>query len=189
MVTIAILLPISLSVLTQLYPNAGDYLRLKNLIPSLSVSYTNTDILSRGRAMEELRALFMPRMNEALFGLGLGSGQGTALFSSELYQAVGEIYCWSWFSHASVFLETGYIGIVLYALVLASLGLVYFARALPASEAQWCYRCGAVFAALCIISLYYDASLITEPPCYLIGAFLAMPMSLAAGKREAPIDA
>ena len=164
------------TMLGEMYPTFADFFSLESMLEYAESNYGGGETVSRLNAIGMLDASFMPNALCESIGLGLGSGQHTQFFSSPLYSMYGEIYNWSWFSHASIFLETGYVGLFLYAAVFVGLCLLFWMKKNETPEMEWLMRCGAVFCIMCLILFFYNSTFIVEPACYLVGVFLALPL-------------
>lgn len=165
-----------ITLLGEMYPLFADFFSPESMLEYAETNYGGGETVSRLNAVGIIDSSFMPNFLTEAIGLGFGSGQNTQFFSSPLYSKYGEIYNWSWFSHASIFLETGYVGLLLYTFVYVALCVVFWKNKRETPGKEWLMRCGVIFCIMCLILLFYNSTLIGEPACYLVGVFLALPL-------------
>ena len=89
---------------------------IKEYLTESSYSY-NDDSINRTDGIQIINKLFNFDSEKTAFGLGMGAGEYNAYFSSNIYQ-VYESTHYYWFSYAWIYLENGFIGLILYILIL-----------------------------------------------------------------------
>ena len=137
--------------------------------------YTTEGTVNRLSAIPVLAKTLVTKLNDRLFGMGLGNCDTSAfsIFNTPFYQNYGHLR-YSWFSCAFLFLEVGYVGILIY-LMFFIIGTVLCFKRLKARETQplFCQMAIIMFA-VCFILFFYNGSLRTEAG-YLIYFVLALP--------------
>ena len=159
--------------LGQIYPIFAGYYSFGNILSVSSSSYTGGETLGRISAIGTIASLFMHGPVDVLLGLGFGSGQYSQFFSSSLYASFGSTYRWSWFGDATLFLETGTLGLIAYIFIFVAIMIHAWKVRKVTFVDGWILRCCCAFSAICILLLFYNASLIVEPACYLVAIFIS----------------
>lgn len=147
-------------------------------------NYATAEDLGRFTAIPTIRRVFLTSFPEALFGLGLGNCD-TAAFSlcnTPFFQNYGDIH-YSWFSSAFLFLETGYVGLML-TLSFFVMTMIISVRVMKKKTGEYKLygQIGMVMSVICIIMIFYNASLRSE-----IGyvAYLCLALPWIACKQNA----
>lgn len=180
---------IGIQVLIIFNPKLADFFNLNEIIDySNEGGYSSAYNLNRLSAIQSLDDRFMHTQIDRLFGLGFGAGQFSQFFISPLYAAYGFLLDWNWFTDAAIFLETGYVGLVLYLLPfifiaicsLKSANIINnFAKSVlqvrQVNDYTWINKVCASVALLCLSLIFYNATLTTDPGCYFIGCVLSFP--------------
>lgn len=160
-------------------PGFSGFFSLENIIESSSVGgYSNEGELNRLTAVSSLDLMFMDGTADRAFGLGFGAGQFTQFFESPLYSVWGEALHWTWFTDAAIFLETGYVGLVIYVSLFAVIAVQAVRMRTRAESDRWLVSACASVAAVCLALIVYNCSLTVDPSCYFIGMMLAFPYIL-----------
>lgn len=180
----AVALLVGTQLLVYFNPGFADYFTLESIIESSSEGgYSNANNLNRLTAVSTLDGMFMGSGLEKALGLGFGAGQYTQYFQSPLYALWGETLNWNWFTDASVFLETGYVGLAFYAVTYMVLTIQSVRAAHLAGGEGWVCRSSAAVSVLCLLLIVYNCTLTVDPGCYFAGLLLSFPFLLTA---EAP---
>lgn len=164
--------------LGRLYQGFRGFLSPDALREMLSATgYATADDLGRFSALTRISELFLKDPISRLFGLGLGNCDysSLALFRTPFYETYRELH-YTYFSHAFLFLETGYAGLTLYA----SFFILCFGKALGKLRSglgnpELC-RMAVILAPVCLLLTVYNASLRTEAG-YLLYFVLALPFA------------
>ena len=138
--------------------------------------YSNADNLNRFTAITTLTNMFMTDGGKLAFGLGFGAGQYSQFFESPLYSVWGNTLNWTWFTDASIFLETGWVGLVLFGSFFVS--VAYYAwsrRGTVPREDVWLMRASMCLALFCILLMVYNSTLTVDPGGYMIMLLLSFP--------------
>lgn len=164
------LIVIALQFLYSLYPRFTDFFSSRYFIEEMTRpgGYTNSGDLNRLTAISTINdTVFSDSLLKKIFGMGLGSTEysgKTALLTSPFYR-IYEYLHYQWFSHAWLYLECGYIGIISYLAGFFELGMKGVARAkqMQKNELQSSYVLAAVVLNFMTIILFiYNQSLRLE---------------------------
>ena len=112
------IISISLPYLYSLYPDFENFLNLEFIFAVHEQGYSMAGDLDRLSAIPIItKKVFNNDITRILFGIGLGNAEYSSMnfFCSEFYRIYGYLH-YTWFSDAMVYLESGLIGLVLYAL-------------------------------------------------------------------------
>lgn len=141
--------------------------------------YTSSGDLNRLTAISEINELWLRNFWQRLFGLGLGNcdTSGFAFLNTPFFATYGDMH-YSWLSHAFLYLETGWIGLVFYygffALVCFSIHRIE--KRSEGLTKTYC-RMSRILSILCMIIAVYNSSLRTEAG-YMMFFALAVPFAL-----------
>lgn len=155
----------------------GNFFTINNIINYISkdtgYNGTGTD-LNRFTAVSALdRMFFKSDVMGKLFGRGLGSADTSliSIFNSSFFDNYSYLH-YQWFLWAFVFIETGYIGLVLYTLFF--LGVFIKARKISKGD-ETTSVFTQVMVVLCLINMVYNISLRVESSGYLLYLLLSIP--------------
>lgn len=187
-IVIALAIVIGIRILGMFNPYFADFFSLDRILDySGRGGYSTPYNLNRMTAVHSLDQRFMTTWGDKLFGLGFGAGQYSQFFASPLYAAYGSLLNWSWFTDASVFLETGYVGLVFYILPFIMIAL-FSLRSIRSGEQSgmmqkredgiWVKQSCASVSLLCLLLIVYNCTLTTDPGCFFIGYILSFPYIL-----------
>lgn len=157
-------LAIGLMILKQLFP---DHFALFTNFSGLLEYGTREDggySLSRFRAFSNINRLFFKgSVLRNAFGFGFGNCEYSAynFLTSNFYRQFGG-YNYRWFAHQMMFLETGYVGFILYIAILG--GILFSAwesKKRNPSTVLW-NNVVLIMGVITIINLWYNASIRSE---------------------------
>lgn len=137
--------------------------------------YSSDKTVNRLSAIPTLAKTVVPDFGDRVFGLGLGNCDTSSfdICNTPFYQAYGHLR-YTFFSAAFLFLEVGYIGILLYV----SFFVVCFLLIRKRVKSGLCNglhgRVALIMAILSIILVFYNASLRAEAG-YMVFLILALP--------------
>ncbi len=138
--------------------------------------YTATGDLNRFTAIPRISSYLMDSWDQKMFGLGLGNCDTSKapLFNTPFFQRYGHLH-YSWMSHAFVYLECGWIGLVLYTgfFVIAFFRIRKIEDQSTGVVRSHC-RIGRIMAVLCVMVMIYNSTLRTEAG-YMVSFTLALP--------------
>lgn len=139
-------------------------LNLENLIETITAkNYATSKDLGRFTAIPTISRNILTDWAGRLFGMGLGNCDTSsfAVCNSEFYQTHSYLN-YNWFSSAFLFLETGYIGLIIY-LSFFVLCFILARKQLKSKEANNLLCClGMIMCAVCFVMVFYNSALRTE---------------------------
>ena len=166
-----------IAILTQLYPHFADAFIPSNFI-SIATSdkgYTMQGDFNRLTVISNSNEQFLGTWTERLFGLGLGNCDTSsfAFLNTPFAIAHTDRTHYNWFSSAFIYLETGYIGLLLF---FGFFGLVFFCAHGQQKRGASLLHCQITkVMALCGVLIgIYNSSLRTEAG-YMVYFVLALP--------------
>lgn len=109
-----------------------------------------------------------------LFGIGLGNADYTSFFTSQFYS----IYAWmhyQWFHSVWIFIENGYVGVILY-LAIIFVTWLHAGRYIEKGSLRTLIR---VIDIVAFVMFFYNITLRVEPSAYLYMMFFAVPYIVA----------
>lgn len=156
------------------------------LDPSEIMLYTTSEGygasgVNRGNGISVINDTFLDSFMDKLFGLGLGSGQTNQFFESSLFKKYGETYHWVFFSDTWILLETGFVGLATFILIILLSGLKCYKLATSDIDNRWLLKASMCLSVLSIVLLWYNQTAVSEP-CYLMFFILSIPYVLAKSK-------
>lgn len=179
-------LAVGLVVIRQLFPYHFAVLTNYNRLVEYVASEDGGYHLSRLHAFSNINRLFFQgNIQQNLLGFGFGSCEYSSFdfLTSAFYRKYG-MYNYRWFSNQMMFLETGYLGVILYIAILAA---ILFSTWKSRRKSPDTYDTKNLVIIMCIITmitLWYNASVRTE--CgYLIYFILASAGACEKGKQAA----
>ncbi len=175
-----------IAILTRLYPDFADAFLPKNFIgiATSTKGYTMEGDFNRLTAIAGVNEQFLLNPVDRLFGLGLGNCDTSsfAILETPFAAAHSDRTHYNWFSTSFIYLETGYIGLVLF---FGFYALVYLHAHLLEKQQGNCLYCQItkVMTLCCVLLGIYNSSLRTEAG-YLVYFTLALPFMKAAKLPE-----
>lgn len=135
--------------------------------------------ISRMHFIEEMNELwFHGSLKANLFGYGFGSGESSAPFFAE-YGDLNYIY----FAHQTLFLEGGFVGLILYIMIFLVQSLTHVVlglrRRIPLPVAAF----GAVYAGILAINVIYNNAFFSYA-ANMIWISMAIPLVLSAEQED-----
>ena len=181
----AVLVVLFGTLLTVLYKDFTDFLSFDSLIKALTdTGYATDEDIGRFTALPVISQRFLPGFFRKLFGLGLGNCDSSSLsmFNTPFFESHQTVH-YSYFSYAFLFLETGFVGLALYA----SFFVVSFfvSRKLKKLEMADEFACqmSIILSVISLILLVYNSSLRMEIG-FMLFFVLALPIISANEQRE-----
>ena len=138
-------------------------------------NYSASGTVNRLSAIPVLAKTIVTELHNRIFGLGLGNCDTSnfEICNSTFYQNYGHLR-YNWFSCAILFLETGYIGLIIY---MAFFVFCYIAadiqRKNVGSEPLYC-QMAMIMSVMCVLFVFYNSSLRTEA-AYMVYFVLSLP--------------
>lgn len=176
---------VSTNWLGRIYPQFSNFFNIQRIIADASTKdgYGHTGYIDRLSAIPVINRYFFDRagIGQKLFGIGMGNGEYSSFefLQSSFYREYGTTFRYLNFTSASLYLETGMVGLVLYCLAFLSLLLHYFAklrRKLHQSGLSPLYEnIGFGCAIICLLFVIYNNIHRTDGSIVL-AFFLAVPL-------------
>lgn len=185
----AVAIILGLIILRKLFPAHFDVLTSLDNITKYINQEDGGYHLSRFHAFENINRLFFKGdLFQNLFGRGFGSAEYSnySFLTSQFYRQYGK-YNYRWFAHQMLFIETGYVGLVLYITILAtSVVCCIKKRKVLADNKEICYM-SIIMALLTIVNLWYNAAIRAESAYLIYFSLAAAPICvLSAGRNNHP---
>ena len=166
-----------------------DFLSLEKIWENATQDhYSSEQTVNRLSAIPTLANTIVPKFDDRLFGFGLGNCDTSsfAICNTPFYQTYGHLR-YTFFSAAFLFLEVGYIGLLVYIAFFVMCFFLIRKRIKDGLCNQLYGRTALIMAALSVILIVYNSSLRAEAG-YMAYFVLALPFvkseSLSALKEE-----
>lgn len=181
----AVLVVLFGTLLTVLYKDFADFLSFDSLIKALTdTGYATDEDIGRFTALPVISQRFLPGFFRKLFGLGLGNcdSSSLSLFNTPFFESHQTVH-YSYFSYAFLFLETGFVGLALYASFFVA--SFFVSRKLKKLEMADEFACqmSIILSVISLILLVYNSSLRMEIG-FMLFFVLALPIISANEQRE-----
>lgn len=181
----AVLVVLFGTLLTVLYKDFTDFLSFDSLIKALTdTGYATDEDIGRFTALPVISQRFLPGFFKKLFGLGLGNCDSSSLsmFNTPFFESHQTVH-YSYFSYAFLFLETGFVGLALYASFFVA--SFFVSRKLKKLEMADEFACqmSIILSMISLILLVYNSSLRMEIG-FMLFFVLALPIISANEQRE-----
>ena len=170
------------TLLSMLYDEFANFLSVSNLWEAiLNPNYATKEDVGRLTAIPVLSERFLPNLWDKLFGIGLGNADSSsiAIFNTPFFDMYGSIH-YSFFSYAFLYLETGFIGLLLYALFFIIAFIVALRLYRNKNADEMICQLTMIVAISCFALMFYNIVLKTEMASYLAFFILALPL-ISAG--------
>ncbi len=181
----AVLVVLFSTLLTVFYKDFTDFLSFDSLIKALTdTGYATDEDIGRFTALPVISQRFLPGFFRKLFGLGLGNCDSSSLsmFNTPFFESHQTVH-YSYFSYAFLFLETGFVGLALYAsFFVASFFVSRKLKKLEMSDEFAC-QMSIILSVISLILLVYNSSLRMEIG-FMLFFVLALPIISANEQRE-----
>ncbi len=173
------------TLLSLLYDEFAGFLSAESLINALiNPNYSSKDDIGRLVAIPMISKLFLTTFGAQMFGMGIGNTDfsGVAIFNTPFYDRYQDLN-YMFYSYASLYLEVGMIGLLLYfgffvALFFVALWLLKRHKA----DAFAC-QMGMIAAVLSVIFTVYNSGMRFES-AVIIYFILALPFISSMEKAE-----
>lgn len=181
----AVLVVLFSTLLTVLYKDFTDFLSFDSLTKALTdTGYATDEDIGRFTALPVISQRFLPGFFRKLFGLGLGNCDSSSLsmFNTPFFESHQTVH-YSYFSYAFLFLETGFVGLALYASFFVA--SFFVSRKLKKLEMADEFACqmSIILSVISLILLVYNSSLRMEIG-FMLFFVLALPIISANEQRE-----
>ena len=173
---IAILLMFSSSILTEIFGKT-EKLTLQRIFELITAqNYSSAEDLGRFTAIPTISNTVLKTPLERIFGMGLGNCDTStfAICNSTFYQLHESLH-YTWFSSAFIFLETGYVGLII-NLLFFSFSFFLACKQYKRDGANQLYcQLTIIMSILCVVLTFYNSVLRTEI-AYVVFFVLALPL-------------
>lgn len=181
----AVLVVLFSTLLTVLYKDFMDFLSFDSLTKALTdTGYATDEDIGRFTALPVISQRFLPGFFRKLFGLGLGNCDSSSLsmFNTPFFESHQTVH-YSYFSYAFLFLETGFVGLALYASFFVA--SFFVSRKLKKLEMADEFACqmSIILSVISLILLVYNSSLRMEIG-FMLFFVLALPIISTNEQRE-----
>lgn len=155
---------------------SGSEITFKRMMELVTAeNYASEDDLGRFTAIPMISSMFLTTLPLKLFGMGLGNCDTSSfeVFNTSFYQVNSELH-YNWFSSAFLFLETGYVGIVIF-LSFFVMCFFYARRMKKRGESELLYcQMAMILSIVSVVLMFYNPSLRSEI-AYLVYFVFALP--------------
>lgn len=171
---------VATSLLVMVFPFYEGFLSLDYFLEagSSDKGYTYSGDLNRLNAISQINEIWLTNLGEQIFGLGLGNCDTSSveIINTPFFEKYGDVH-YSWLSHAFMYLECGWIGLIFYFgfFVLAYFRISNIEKQSQGDLKTYC-RISKIVALLCMVISVYNSSLRTEAG-YMAYFVLAMPFA------------
>ena len=177
----AIGLAMGVALLSNLFSDGQNWFSLdwfyRNAVSDMG--YTSAGDLNRLNAITMINDRFLRNCGARLFGLGLGNCETStfAFLNTPFFKAYGHLH-YTWMSHAFLYLECGWIGLVFYYgfFVILYRKMQKMGQNCDASVRPYCTMT-RILLVLCVLISVYNSTLRTEAG-YMMYFALAAPISM-----------
>ena len=161
----------------QFFPEFADFFTFEIMFNSAASDsgYTYTDDINRLTAIPVINREILTTPFLRMFGLGLGNCDLSSIeiFNTPFYET-HESLNYDWFSYAFMYLETGYIGMIMFfAFFILCFVLIYRRMKKNEADKNFC-QIALIMSVMCIVIAIYGASLRSDA-AYMAFFVLALP--------------
>ena len=173
--------------LTYIFPGFAGFFTLSHFfeVATAKKGYTGSGDLNRLTAITTANELWLKSFGQRLFGLGLGNCDTSsfAFLNTPFFQSYENMH-YTWLSHAMMYLECGWVGLMFYFgfFVLVWLRIHKIEKQMSGTAKSYC-RIARIMAVLCCVIAIYNSSLRTEAG-YMAYFVLAVPFALENQRRK-----
>ena len=166
--------------LTTIFPGYADWFNISSIVEyaASDKGYTSSGDLNRLNAFRRINELWLTNGWSRMFGMGLGNCDTSAyaMLNTPFFVANGDMH-YTWFSHAMMYLETGWIGLIFFwgFIALVYFRIRYIEKNSDGISVLYC-RGAKIMAVLYMLLTVYNSSLRME--CgYMVYIVLAIPFA------------
>lgn len=174
----AVMIIIFSTVLSVMYDEFAGFLSIGNLWDALlNPNYATKEDVGRLTAIPVISERFLTGFFDKLIGMGLGNADSSslAIFNTPFFDMYNSIH-YAFFSYSFLYLETGILGLILYA----TFFIISFVVALKLYKAksadEMTCQLTMIFSIMCIAFMFYNIALKSELAAYLAFFVLALPL-------------
>lgn len=159
-----IVMSIALPYLYKLYPDFENFLTLDFIFAVHEQGYSMAGDLDRLSAIPIItEKIFNNNIVEMLFGIGFGNAEYSSIdvFCSDFYRIYGYLH-YTWFSDAMIYLESGFVGLALYALTFVAVFLEAMRNLNVRKNYFGIYGTVMIICVMSLVLVIYNQTLRTE---------------------------
>lgn len=174
----AVLIMIFSTLLSVMYDEFSRFLSWDKLMATLfNPNYATKEDIGRFTAIPTISEYFLHGFWDKLFGMGLGNADSSSLdlFNTPFFDMYGSLH-YAIFSYSFLYLETGVIGLLLYAAFFVIAFFVALRLYLAKKADELVCQLSMVFSVMCVIFMFYNIALRSEMSAYLAFFVLALPL-------------
>ncbi len=172
------------NILLERYVDSG--ISIESIIKLMTAtSYSSGNDIGRFSAISIISEQFHTGIFDKLFGMGLGNCDTSnfAICNTPFFEAHNELH-YTWFSTSFLYLETGFVGLVLISFVFVLCFILAYRKWKSGNCNELYCKLGMVMAIVCFIVLFYNSSLRMDIG-YMVYFILALPF---VSGSEKPIE-
>lgn len=175
---------LAVALYNRFYPNNAGFLSLEFIEDyALTRTYGSATDINRLTAIDVIsETCFDGNLKEIWFGVGLGNGTSAQFdfLQSPFFIQFGDRIKYTWFTHATMFVEGGYIGLILYF----AFYIVIAVKEMLASKNNLLMQLGLYCCIFSIIMVVYNQTMQVESMGYTMFALLAIPYIIDVSNRR-----
>lgn len=182
MLVSAVMLILASIVITTIFKD-DDIISIEGLIETITATnYSTTEDLGRFFAIPTISRNILTKPWEKLFGLGLGNCDTSsfAICNTPFYISHSYLH-YEWFSSAIMFLETGYVGLIIYLSFFVMCFVLARKRMKSGLSDELYCQISMIASLICIIMFFYNSALRTEA-AYI--SFFALALPFSGGEKQ-----
>lgn len=182
MLVSAIMLVFASIIITTIFKD-DDIISFEGLIETITATnYSTSEDLGRFFAIPTISRKILTKPWEKLFGLGLGNCDTSsfAICNTPFYMSHSYLH-YEWFSSATMFLETGYVGLVGYLSFYVMCFVLARKRMKSRLSDELFCQVSMVVSLICVIMFFYNSALRTEA-AYI--SFFALALPFSGGEKQ-----
>lgn len=182
MLVSAVMLILASIVITTIFKD-DDIISIEGLIETITATnYSTAEDLGRFFAIPTISRNILTKPWEKLFGLGLGNCDTSsfAICNTPFYISHSYLH-YEWFSSAIMFLETGYIGLIIYLSFFVMCFVLARKRMKSGLSDELLCQISMIASLICIIMFFYNSALRTEA-AYI--SFFALALPFSGGEKQ-----
>lgn len=168
----------------RFYPNNAGFLSLEFIEDyAFTRTYGSATDINRLTAIDVISdSCFNGNLKDILFGVGLGNGTSAQFdfLKSPFFIQFGERIKYTWFTHATMFVEGGYVGLILYF----AFYIVIAIKEVLETKNNILMQLGLYCCIFSIIMVVYNQTMQVESMGYTLFALLAIPYIIDISDRR-----
>ena len=172
---------------SSFYPERANFLSVEYFLNyGKNTTYGDKSVINRFSAFEYINNNYFYKDNEKkMLGIGLGNAEMSQFkdLTSDFYRENGILLKYNWFSHVFMYIEIGYVGIIIYLLFFIQ--NIYNGNKFKKDIKNYNYiNLSIILNVFCIIFFFYNQTLRLETTTYLIFFILSIPYILKNDKER-----